>query len=74
MNFKDTLKELLEEYENLKKETPFYHNTEFCQVIGGVDELKSLVGNTSIDDANIGCYIRGRIQVLEELKRRCIFE
>lgn len=74
MDFKEALKELQKEYHKELDETPWYHNTGFCQVTGAIDELESLTNNNYIDEDNIGCYIIGRIEVLKELKRRCIFE
>ena len=73
MDFKDALKELKEEYNKQKEETPWYHNTGFCQVVGSVDELESLT-DKNIDNGSVGCYLVGRIDALEELKRKCIFE
>lgn len=73
MDFKEALKELKKEYDKELEETPWYHNTGFCQVTGAIDELESLT-DKNVDDDSIGCYIVGRIEALKELKRKCIFE
>ena len=66
------LTSLLVEYEMEYEKTPFYHNTGNCILEGGIDELKSIDAK-EIDYGGIGCYIGGRIEALERLKKMVIF-
>lgn len=66
------LNSLLVEYEQEYENTPFYQNTSNCVLEGAIDELKS-IDVKKIDYKGIGCYIGGRIEVLEKLKEIIIF-
>lgn len=66
------LNSLLVEYEQEYENTPFYQNTSNCVLEGAIDELKS-INVKKIDYKGIGCYIGGRIEVLEKLKEIIIF-
>lgn len=66
------LNSLLVEYEREYENTPFYQNTSNCVLEGAIDELKS-INVKKIDYKGIGCYIGGRIEVLEKLKEIIIF-
>lgn len=66
------LNALLGDYEMVYADTPFYQNTSNCILEGAIDELKS-IDVEKIDHQGIGCYLRGRIEVLEKLKKIIIF-
>ena len=63
---------LLVEYEMEYADTPFYQNTSNCILEGAIDELKS-IDVEEIDYGGEGCYLGGRIEVLEKLKEIVIF-
>lgn len=63
---------LLVEYETEYANTPFYQNTSNCVLEGAIDELKS-IDVEEIDYGGIGCYLGGRIEALEKLKKIVIF-
>ena len=71
-NIQRKLNKLLAEYEYEYNETPFYHNTSNCQLEGAIDELKS-IDVKKIDNGGVGCYLGGRIEALQKLKKECIF-
>ena len=66
------LNALLADYEMVYKDTPFYQNTSNCILEGAIDELKS-IDVKEIDSGGIGCYLGGRIEALEKLKKIIIF-
>ena len=67
----DILNGLYDEYLTKKKETPFYHNTEFCHACGRFDEITCMY-SADIDEGGLYCYIVARIEALKELKKRCL--
>ncbi len=71
-NIERKLDLLLVEYEMEYEETPFYQNTSNCQLEGAIDELKS-INPKQIDCGGSGCYLGGRIEALERLKKMVIF-
>lgn len=66
------LNSLLVEYEQEYENTPFYQNTSNCVLEGAIDELKS-IDVKEIDYKGAGCYLGGRIEALEQLKKIVIF-
>lgn len=66
------LNALLGDYEMVYEDTPFYQNTSNCILEGAIDELKS-IDVKEIDYGGIGCYLGGRIEALEKLKKIVIF-
>ena len=66
------LNSLLNDYEKEYAETPFYQNTSNCILEGVIDELKS-IDVEKIDYKGTGCYLGGRIEALEKLKKIVIF-
>lgn len=66
------LNTLLTDYEIEYADTPFYQNSSNCLLEGAIDELKS-IDVKEIDYQGIGCYLGGRIEALEKLKKIVIF-
>lgn len=67
LDIHDIIQELEEEYENERKKTAWYLNTANCRLEGFKDELDDMK-KVVIEEGGYGCYIGGRIEVLEKIK------
>lgn len=64
---------LLEDFIKETNETPFYHNTHQCHLSGSVDELRDIRQRINrISDGGLYCYIKGRTEALDELRKMLI--
>ena len=70
---KQVIDDLLEDFIKETNETPFYHNTHQCLLSGSVDELRDIRRRVnSISDGGLYCYIKGRVEALDELRKMLI--
>lgn len=60
-----------DKYEKDYQNTPWYLNTENCQIEGIIDELNS-IKISNIPKGELGCYLNGRIKILNILKEELI--
>ena len=68
---KDAYMIVTQDYKEERQETPWYHNTHYCWLIGSIEELESFDPN-KVDWDGVTCYIAGRIEALEKLKEEYI--
>lgn len=73
VELKQVIDDLLEDFIKETHETPFYHNTHQCHLSGSVDELRDIRRRVnSISDGGLYCYIKGRVEALDELRKMLI--